>query len=96
MVGCQPISWLPRPTKSEPAPPVPLTDPLLNLGTGTFTTGSASVVDPDQKNSYLYGIISLDPDPYQKLGWIRNTELWIQQKPLKTENNLIFLTLFKI
>jgi len=26
--GCQSISWTPRPTKSEPAPPVPLTDPL--------------------------------------------------------------------
>lgn len=26
--GCQGISWTPRPTKSEPAPPVPLTDPL--------------------------------------------------------------------
>jgi hypothetical protein len=35
VAGCQPISWLPRPTKSDPAPPVPLTDPLLNLGTAT-------------------------------------------------------------
>ena len=26
--GCQGISWTPRPTKSEPAPPIPLTDPL--------------------------------------------------------------------
>ena len=26
--GCQCISWTPRPTKSEPAPPLPLTDPL--------------------------------------------------------------------
>ena len=37
-------------------------------------------------------IISLDPDPYQKLGWILNPDLYqiirirIQQKPLKTEN----------
>lgn len=31
VAGCQPISWLPRPTKSDPAPPVPLTDPLLNI-----------------------------------------------------------------
>ena len=22
--GCQPISWVPRPSKSEPAPPVPV------------------------------------------------------------------------
>lgn len=28
-LGCQPISWVPRPTKSDPAPPVPMTDPLL-------------------------------------------------------------------
>lgn len=27
-LGCQGISWTPRPTKSDPAPPVPLTDPL--------------------------------------------------------------------
>jgi len=27
--GCQPISWTPRPTKSDPAPPLPLSDPLL-------------------------------------------------------------------
>jgi len=27
-LGCQGISWTPRPTKSEPAPPIPLTDPL--------------------------------------------------------------------
>jgi len=27
-LGCQGISWTPRPTKSEPAPPLPLTDPL--------------------------------------------------------------------
>jgi hypothetical protein len=26
--GCQAISWTPRPTKTEPAPPVPLSDPL--------------------------------------------------------------------
>ena len=31
MLGCQPISWVPRPTKSDPAPPVPLTDPLTDL-----------------------------------------------------------------
>lgn len=31
LAGCQPITWVPRPTKSEPAPPVPLTDPLLLL-----------------------------------------------------------------
>jgi len=28
MQGCQPISWTPRPTKSDPAPPVPVTNPL--------------------------------------------------------------------
>jgi len=32
-LGCQGISWTPRPTKSEPAPPLPLTDPLT-LPTG--------------------------------------------------------------
>jgi len=31
VLGCQPISWVPRPTKSDPAPPVPLTDPLTDL-----------------------------------------------------------------
>ena len=37
-------------------------------------------------------IIYLDPDPYQKLGWILNPDLYqiirirIQQKLLKTEN----------
>ncbi|XP_023331198.1 tyrosine-protein kinase Btk29A [Eurytemora carolleeae] len=30
VLGCQPISWIPRPTKSDPAPPLPLSDPLLS------------------------------------------------------------------
>jgi len=34
VLGCQPISWTPRSTKSDPAPPVPLTDPLPHLGLG--------------------------------------------------------------
>lgn len=34
VVGCQPISWTPRSTKSDPAPPVPLTDPLPPLALG--------------------------------------------------------------
>jgi len=34
VAGCQPISWTPRSTKSDPAPPVPLTDPLPPLALG--------------------------------------------------------------
>ena len=29
--GCQPISWTPRPTKSDPAPPLPLSGKLVLL-----------------------------------------------------------------
>ena len=34
VVGCQPITWTPRSTKSDPAPPLPLSDPLSTLEDG--------------------------------------------------------------